>query len=216
MLEQRLRNMVSGEELDYTLLMSALAGYKRPRDKITALLKKGVLIRVKKGLYVFGPDFARRPYSREILANLIYGPSCVSLQYALSYYGLIPEQAAEVTSVTSKRDKRFDTPAGRFRYRYLHPSKFAVDVHRERADGESSFLIATREKALADLLLLESRGFRPENPGELLDHLLEDLRCDQEALSGLDRKHLEEIAAVYKNPKVSLLVQAIEMIGGDQ
>lgn len=216
MLEQKLRNMVPGEELDYTFLMSALAGYKRPRDKITALLKRGVLIRVKKGLYVFGPDFARRPYSPQILANLIYGPSCVSLQYALSYYGLIPEQSAEVTSVTCKRDKRFDTPAGRFRYRYLHPAKFAVGVCRERVDAESFFLIATREKALADMLLLESRGFRPRNPGELLEHLLEDLRCDEESLGGLDRKHLEEIAALYKNPKVSLLARAIEKIGGGE
>lgn len=216
MLELKLRNMVPGEELCYTLLMSALAGYKRPRDKITSLLKKGVLIRVKKGLYVFGPDFARRPYSREILANLIYGPSCVSLQYALSHYGLIPERAVVVTSITSKRDKRFDTPAGRFRYRYLHPSKFAVGVRREQVDGESAFLIATREKALADLLVLETRGFRPNNSGELLEHLIENLRCDEEALSGLDKNHIEEIAALYKNAKVSLLVRALEKIGGGE
>jgi len=208
MLEQKLRNLVSGEELDYTFLMSALSGYKRPRDKITSLLRKGVLVRVKKGLYVFGPDFARRPYSRGILANLIYGPSCVSLHYALSRHGLIPEHTTAVTSVTPKRDKRFDTPAGRFTYRYLRPDRYAVGVARESVDEQSSFLIATPEKALADLLLLSAPG------PDLLRYLQDDLRCDPESLSALDRGHLEEIASVYKSRKVDLLVRAVEQIGG--
>ncbi len=214
MIEQKLRNLVLGEELDYTLLMSTLSGYRRPRDKITGLLRKGVLVRVKKGLYVFGPEFARRPYSRGILANLIYGPSCVSLQYALSRHGLIPEHAAAVTSVTPKRDKLFDTPAGRFTYRYLRPDRYAVGVTRESVDEQSSFLIATPEKALADLLLLQARRIAPKTPGELRRYLIDDLRCDREALSGLDRGHLREIAAAYKNRKIDLLVSAVENAGG--
>jgi len=213
MLEQKLRNLVAGEELDYTLLVSALSGYKRPRDKITSLLRKGVLVRIKKGLYVFGPEFARRPYSRGILANLIFGPSCVSLQYALARHGLIPEHAASVTSVTPKRDKLFDTPAGRFTYRYLRPDRYAVGVDRETVAEESSFLIATPEKALADLLLLSAPDHRPETLGELLRYLLDDLRCDEESLADLNSGQLEEIAEVYRNRKTDLLVRAIEEIG---
>jgi len=72
----------------------------RPRDKISDLLKKGTIIRVKKGLYVFGEDNRKKPYSKEILANLIYGPSYISLDYALQYHGLIPERVEAVTSVT--------------------------------------------------------------------------------------------------------------------
>ena len=55
--------------------MGCLADYQRPREKITQLLKNKVLIRVKKGLYVFGEAYKKGPYSLEILSNLIYGPS---------------------------------------------------------------------------------------------------------------------------------------------
>lgn len=89
-----LRKLIGREEFDYPALMSALANYANPRDKVTSLLRQGVIIRVKKGLYVFGDDFRKRPFCRELLANLIYGPSYVSLDYALSYHGLIPERVA--------------------------------------------------------------------------------------------------------------------------
>ena len=87
-----LRKIVGHEELDTLTLNSVLSGYSNPRDKISRLVKEKVLIRIKKGLYIFGPQFAEKPYSNEILANLLYGPSAISLEYALSYYGLIPEK----------------------------------------------------------------------------------------------------------------------------
>jgi hypothetical protein len=51
-----LRHRIQHEELDYQSLLDALAGYSRPRAKITALLRDGVIVRVKKGLYVFGEE----------------------------------------------------------------------------------------------------------------------------------------------------------------
>jgi predicted transcriptional regulator of viral defense system len=85
----RLRAKVPYEETDYVALKNALSQYSNIRAKITSLLKSGELIRVKKGLYVFGPTEAKEPYSKEILANLIYGPSYISLDYALSLYGIV-------------------------------------------------------------------------------------------------------------------------------
>ena len=84
----QLRNKCAGEEIDYTFIMDCLKDYSSPRAKLTALLKKGDLIRVKKGLYIFGSDYRKGPYSPEIMANKIYGPSYVSQEYALAYYGL--------------------------------------------------------------------------------------------------------------------------------
>ena len=72
-LPTRLRQLIPREEFDYQTLLSYLQGYDYPRDKITDLLRKGVIIRVKKGLYVFGELYRRRPVSREALANLMYG-----------------------------------------------------------------------------------------------------------------------------------------------
>ena len=65
-------NQIPREEFDYQTLVDVLKGYSRPRNKIADLIHKGVIVRVKKGLYVFGNDYRRRPYSKELLANLIY------------------------------------------------------------------------------------------------------------------------------------------------
>ncbi len=58
-----LRKKIPQEEFDYQTLLSGLEGYARPRDKISDLLKKGTIIRVKKGLYVFGEEYRKNPYS---------------------------------------------------------------------------------------------------------------------------------------------------------
>ena len=114
---------VRTEVLDYQQLVSCLRGYAKPRDRITGLLAEGSLIRLRKGLYVFGERYRRSPLSREHLANLIYGPSYVSLDYALSHYGLIPERVENVTSVTTGEKRRFNTPFGDFTYQPLHPHR---------------------------------------------------------------------------------------------
>ena len=137
------------EEFDYQALMAALSEYANPRDKVTALLRRGDIIRVKKGLYVFGDELRRRPYSRELLANLVYGPSFVSLDSALSFHGLIPERIEALTSVTTKRPKTFDTPIGSFIYRQSPQSAFHLGMDRVE-EGDVAFLIATPERALAD------------------------------------------------------------------
>jgi hypothetical protein len=58
------------EELEYGFVMECLKNYKNPRVKLNHLLNIKALIRVKKGIYIFGEHFARRPYSSEVLANM--------------------------------------------------------------------------------------------------------------------------------------------------
>jgi len=66
-----LKAKIVQEEFDYQTLSGLLASYSAPRDKITSLIKQGVIIRVKKGLYIFGKEWRTHPYSIERLANLI-------------------------------------------------------------------------------------------------------------------------------------------------
>ena len=96
----QMRRNIGGEVFDYQVLLDVLAEYRKPRDRITRLLAGGVIVRVKKGLYCFGEPFRRESLSREYLANLIYGPSYVSLEYALSHHGLIrsEEHTSELQS----------------------------------------------------------------------------------------------------------------------
>jgi hypothetical protein len=192
------------EEFDYQTLLDAVRGYAYPRAKISSLLAKGTIIRVKKGLYVFGETQRRKPYSRELLANLIYGPSYISLEYALHYYGLIPERVETVTSVTPGRSRTFDTPVGTFSYRMIPMEAFRTGMDRIELDEGRSFLIAIPEKALADRIVAE-RGAGITTQRELHDYLLSSLRIDEAALKGLDPARLEEITQHYRSRRVKLL-----------
>lgn len=198
-----LRHRIPREEFDYQTLIDALAVYARPRAKITALMRDGAIVRVKKGLYVFGEDERRKPLCRELLGNLIYGPSCVSLEYALAFHGLIPERVETVTSVTCGRSRAFDTPVGRFTYRMISMKVFPVGVDRlETGDGRG-FLIATPEKAIADALVADRRGTIGSRR-ELASYLEESLRIDMGRLKELNRALLDELAKSYRSRKVRL------------
>jgi predicted transcriptional regulator of viral defense system len=98
-----LYHIVQREEVDYLLLMGLLKNYSNPRMKINRWLANNELIRVKKGIYVFGPKVSKGLYSLKLLANWIYGPSVLSLHYALAFYGFIPERVYLLTSVTPKK-----------------------------------------------------------------------------------------------------------------
>lgn len=208
---EALRRVVGREEFDYVALMSALRGYARPRDKVTALLRQGTIVRVKKGLYVFGAEVRRGPFSLEILANTIYGPSYLSLQYALAHYGLIPEGVTEVTSVSLTRGKRFETPVGRFSYQTVPARVFGIGVDQLEMEKGVSCLMATREKALADTLYL-TKGLRLTNERDMGSYLTDSLRIDEEALAALDGGALEAIAERYDSGRVSLLAETISLL----
>ena len=201
---ESLRKYISHEEFDYQTLLHALGQYSRPRDKISDLLRKGAIVRVKKGIYIFGEDYRRRPFSREVLANLIYGPSYISLDYALHYFGLIPERVEAVTSVTTGRSRKYATPVGLFRYRMIPLAAFRIGMDRVELDDGRSFLIATPEKALADKIR-DDRGNGLQTRGRLIDYLENDLRVDPAALAKLDRAHFGEIARRYRSRKLQLL-----------
>ncbi len=196
------------EEFDYQTLLDAVREYSQPRQKISSLLAKGLIVRVKKGLYVLGESQRRQPFCRELLANLIYGPSYISLEYALGYYGLIPERVETVTSVTCGRARSFATPVGIFSYKSIPLDVFSIGMDRvEFADGRS-FLIGTPEKVLADMLVA-SRGGRMTTQRELRNYLFDDLRIDQDILMEMDPKRLAEIATSYRSRRVKLLADFI-------
>jgi hypothetical protein len=199
-----IRNKAKGEEIDYTFVMDCLKNYKSPRSKLTEILKKGDLIRVKKGLYLFGADYRRGPYSPEIMANKIYGPSYVSREYALAYYGLIPEYVAEITCVSTKRSRNFDTPIGRFSYSHLPLNLYQVGFTLISVrDGETA-LFATAEKALADLLYF--RNDHPKTSKELSDLLFEDLRLDIAYFKKMRIGVFEEIWQAGKMPVIKQII----------
>jgi len=199
-----MRRKIVGEVFDYQVLMDALAEYRKPRDRITKLLTAGMVIRIKKGLYCFGEVFRKEPLSREHMANLIYGPSYVSLEYALSYHGLIPERVAVVTSVTTCRSRDFNTSFGTFTYRMLKGPRYPVGAILETT-GKTPFLVASPEKALVDKVWSDKR-FSGRRMSEYDAYMMDDLRIDPHSLRSLDRMRLQAIAAAYDSAKINNLI----------
>lgn len=111
--------------------------------------KKGYLRKIKRGFYCFGSE----EISRDFLfyaANRIYAPSYVSLEMALKFYGLIPEEIFQITSVCTKKIASFETDIGNFSYRHIKPSLYWG--YRLVEFGKQKILVAELEKAMLDYL----------------------------------------------------------------
>ena len=195
-------------EFDYGFATECLKEYQNPRVKLHHLLKIGAIIRVKKGIYIFGKKFARRPYCPESLANMIYGPSYVSLEWACQYYRLIPERVMTVSSVTTKRSKQFDTPLGPFSYDHVHPKAFSEGITLVQFSDKQKALMATKEKALVDLLVLR-RGFFSSTK-QLQEALFEDLRVAEEDLDTLKLPEVERIYQAHPHQAIYHLIQLMK------
>ena len=210
---EELRNKITSEEFDYHALLDSLREYDRPRDKITNLLRQGAITRIKKGIYVFGERYRRRPFSREVLANMIYGPSYISLDYALHYFGMIPERVEAVTSVTCSRGRRFSTPVGLFIYHGISMDAYQIGIDQVVLDGGRTFLIAIPEKALSDKTHSD-RGTAVRTQKEMKAYLLDNLRIDPERLEKLNTDMLSLIADRYRSRKIRLLSGLLRKLGG--
>ena len=203
---EQLYQLAGREEIDYSFIMAALNTYARPREKISVWLKNGSLVRVKKGLYVFGDNVSQRPHSLELLANLIYGPSAISLRYALSFHGLIPERVSVITSITNKRNKQFATPVGHFTYRYLNQHRYAMGIELKMSATGSSFLMASPEKALCDLVYLEDNALVIHNHRDIETYLFDDLRLDEESMKHLNTNRLNLLANQYHHSGLTQII----------
>jgi len=196
------RHDIRSEVFDYQLLSSYFPNLKKIRDKVSSLVAEGKIIRVKKGLYVFGEKWRRSPLNLEVIANLIYGPSCVSFEYALGIYGLIAERPQVITSLAIGDTKTYETPIGQFEYRAINREKFKVAIEYRDLQSEGGYFIASREKALADLVY---RTPKIRSVEQLRYYLFEEMRVDESMFRNLDFRKFEEIAQIYDKNSVYML-----------
>lgn len=182
--------------VDYALLRSVFSDYKSPRNKIANLETEGKLIRLKRGLYVVSPDESQKLLSTELIANHIYGPSYVSMESALKYYGLIRESVRVLRSITTKRSRVFENSISRFEYINCSEKYYSIGINQKIGNGYS-FLIASPEKALCDLIAY-TPGVRPRFINALRIFLEDNIRLDMEAFFRMDIDIFKECAEVGK------------------
>lgn len=179
--------------------------------KASDLEESGDLIRLKKGLYVVSPEESGKPLVRSLLANHIYGPSYVSMESALRYYGLIPENVYSTVSITTGVARTYRNEIGEFRYIHCDSPYYPVGITQGTEEGVT-FLIASPEKALCDQIIY-TQGLNIRYQTELERYLDEDLRFDIDFLKDFNVEILRECADTGKK-QVSLkqLIKFVEHV----
>lgn len=184
--------------LTHNIIKLNLQKYSNKNTKICREVKKGNLIKIINGLYETDPNV-----NGYLLAGSIYGPSYLSFDFALSYYGLIPEKVTAFTSATfdKKKKKRYDNQFGSFLYRDVPANVYPLGINVIE-EGEYNYQIATPEKALCDKLYT----LNPLKNMQGLAHVLfNDLRIDLDEFSRLNVNDLEILSKYYHCTNVDLL-----------
>jgi hypothetical protein len=176
-------------------------------SQLSRWVASGKLLRLRRGVYALSSRYRRREPHQFEVANMLARPSYVSLESALSFYGLIPEAVFVTTSVTTGRPAVFDTALGRFGFRHIAPQLLWGYTETALAgDRSRTALIARPEKALLDLLYLRS--------GADSAAFLRQLRLDR--LDRLDVDRLLTFAERTGKPKLLRAARAIAEMAVDE
>lgn len=175
-----------------------LQEYSNKDTKICREVKNGNLIKIINGLYETDSNI-----NGYLLAGSIYGPSYLSFDFALYYYGLIPEKVTAFTSATfdKKKKKIYENQFGVFLYRDVPSNVYPLGINLIEENGYI-YQIATPEKALCDKLYTLSPI---KNMSELENVLYNDLRIDIDELNKFNVQDLKEISNSYHSTNVDLL-----------
>lgn len=202
----------AGQPLSGQLLLAVLKEYKRPHDKINELVKQGMLVQIKRGLYIPGPKLKLPVPELFLLANHLYGPSYISLDSALQHWGLIPERVYETVSVTTNPSKKIKTAIGRFTYTSLALPYYAFGIQQVSLTKMQTVLMASAEKAVCDKIVL-TRGVILRSVKQTLEILVEDFRIDTARLKELDIKKISSwVKDAPKGKSLAMLVKTLKTL----
>ena len=177
-------------------IASLYPGLASANRKVASLEKTKRIIRLKRGLYVVNPQESGILLSDKLIANVLYGPSYVSMLTALRFYGLIPERVETVQSMTTHLTTLFNNDVGRFEYHHCSKEYYSIGITQEE-ESNLTFLIATPEKALCDYIITTPRlPLRFVKATQVF--LEEDLRLDMEAFANMNINIFKECEKVCK------------------
>ena len=189
---ERLLEIVGDEPVFETGLL--LAGDVDPADmrrQLSRWTKAGRVYQLRRGLYALAPPFQKVKPHPFLVANRMVRASYVSLQAALAYHDLIPEYVPVVTSVTTSRPGRWETPLGVYQFRHIKIGLLFGYRLTNLDTGQDAF-VATPDKALLDLVYLQPGGDSPD--------YLRELRLQN--LARLDAEELWHQADRIGSPKL--------------
>lgn len=185
------------------VLLEEYSSYKNPKDKLSRLVKEKKLFPIIQGLYETVPNV-----DGKLLASSICSPSYLSFDYALFFYGLIPEKVVNFTSAcyNKRKTKEYHTSFGCFIYHDIPKEAFPYGITLKK-ENEYSYQIATIEKAICDKLY----SLSPINSQKELESLLfNDLRIDKNIFFTIDITKITFLSSLYKCKNIYLLVKYLK------
>lgn len=132
-------------------------------NKLLIRLKQDNIIQsLMKNKYLF--LYAQHPPSDFAIAQFLFSPSYISLESALSYYGLIDQFPYRISSISLLKSRSIEARSKLFVYSRIKKEYFKDYIKID------DFLIATKEKALFDYLYFTYKGLRSVNMIENIIH----------------------------------------------
>jgi predicted transcriptional regulator of viral defense system len=124
------------------------------RQRLVEWQNKGYLKKIVDKYYIFS-DTEINDELLYLISNRIYQPSYISLETALRYYNLIPENVYTVTAISSKRTYLFNSVVANFQYRKIKP--VLIFGYKAIKYKNYTYKIAEIEKTLLDYFYLNSQ-----------------------------------------------------------
>ncbi len=159
--------------------------------------RKGYILRLRNRWYAFN-DAESHENIEWLAANLIYAPSYISLQTALSWYNLIPEMIVSTTSVSTRKTNKFSTPMGDFDYHRIKPKLFGfgysledMDAYRSEGNNSRKIMVATPQKAILDFFYIYNFYSSEKD--------MEDLRLNDTELTKIVNKEFYQYLERYES-----------------
>lgn len=188
-------------DTDLTSMISA------SRDSRYGLVKRairnGEIIRLKRGLYCLARKNQRRSLNTYAISQLLYGPSYVSVESALSYHGWVPEGVFMTTCVSITRSATYKTPVGDFFYHHVPQECLYEDVEHVVAD-EGDYFMAKPLKALCDYIYVHKKTWSGIKP------LVRSLRVDEELVTQLTGEQCDRLCENYRSRKVRAFIKGVK------
>jgi predicted transcriptional regulator of viral defense system len=190
-------------DLDTILGVGPVARY----GLVNKALKRGEIIKLRRGLYVMSDKYRQMKLSKFYLANRIV-PNCyLSLESALSLHGWIPEQVTTINCVyAGARNKTFHNVFGDFIFYPLrvHEYEFFTGIDRVVAVQGQPFLLASPLRALADYVYIKKLDHLN------LDYLVNSMRIELENITQIGVEQFEQLKKVFYSRRVLQFLISLE------
>lgn len=179
--------------------------YESLSQNINRWIMNGILIQLKKGLYVTSSYYKANRNNKvyaEFIANKLRIPSYLSLEYVLQKYSVLSESVFTITSITAKTGRSYRNSLGNYTYRNIKKELFSGFDITEK----NGFIIreATMAKALFDWLYLRLLRIKDIN-----SDIIRSLRLNLEVFN---KKDIKEFRSYCKTADIKKFIVLADII----